>query len=240
VSRNNLILVGLVALAVLAACTAQASDDSPSDGRADESQRSSTAAAPARAIELGAPVATREASVGRYGLQVELYALRRTGRTLQANWRLSVVTAQADDRFQVAGLFSDGDGRAADFSGDAADGVALIDATRSRAHLAASDGRGRCVCSRDLGTAVVPVGGAMVLGATYAAPADGVTAMDVVMPKFGTFPVSLFSDLRERVAPRRPAEDAVADERGRPDCRRRQGRRRHRRQPGGRAPRRTR
>jgi hypothetical protein len=34
---------------------------------------------------------------------------------------------------------------------------------------------------------VIPVNGSMVLGATYAAPPEGVATMDVVMPRFGTF-----------------------------------------------------
>jgi hypothetical protein len=120
-------------------------------------------------------------------LRLEVFTLERTGRTVQANWRLTVVTAQGDDRLQVGDLFSDGDGRAADFAGDAADGVVLIDPKGARAHLTASDGQGRCVCARDLVSSVIPVGGSALLNATYAAPADDVTAMDVVVPRFGTF-----------------------------------------------------
>ena len=50
----------------------------------------------------------------------------------------------------------------------------------------ASDGKGRCLCSRNLNSMFLDYGNPMLLSASFAAPPADVAAIDVRIPNFGT------------------------------------------------------
>jgi hypothetical protein len=144
--------------------------------------------AQATAAELGDPVATRKAGVHGYQLRVDVFAVERRGTLADLNFAVSLLEAEdADDDFQVAQTFSDGNYDSADASGFAVDGVRLLDGTNGKVHLAASDGQGSCLCTRDLSGTFIDPGDTIVMSATYAAPPEDVDTVSVQIPKFGTF-----------------------------------------------------
>ena len=65
------------------------------------------------------------------------------------------------------------------------DGVRLVDSARRKLYLAASDGKGNCLCTRGLQGDLEP-GHTYTFYATYAAPPAEVAALDVSFPQFGT------------------------------------------------------
>ena len=86
---------------------------------------------------------------------------------------------------QIAGLLSDSDNTASDATGDAADGLQLVDGKNAKVYLVASDGKGRCLCTRSLNSLFLDPGYPVVLSATFAAPPADVTAIQVRIPHFG-------------------------------------------------------
>jgi hypothetical protein len=123
-----------------------------------------------------------------YQLRVDVFAVERRGTLADLNFAVSLLEAEdADDDFQVAQTFSDGNYDSADASGFAVDGVRLLDGTNGKVHLAASDGQGSCLCTRDLSGTFIDPGDTIVMSATYAAPPEDVDAVSVQIPKFGTF-----------------------------------------------------
>jgi hypothetical protein len=138
--------------------------------------------------ELGEPVATRKASVNGYQMRVDMYPVERRGSLADLNFTLTMVKAEdPDDELQVSNLLSDGNYDSVDSTGFAIDGVRLLDGANSKVHLAASDGNGACLCTRDLSGTFLEAGDSIVLSATYAAPPEDVEAVSVQVPKFGTF-----------------------------------------------------
>jgi hypothetical protein len=96
------------------------------------------------------------------------------------------VDPEAEDGIFVFDLFSDGDSTTGDAqSSTSVDGVRLVDSARRKVYLAASDGKGNCLCSRALRGNLEP-GHTYTFYATYAAPPPEVTALDVSFPQFGT------------------------------------------------------
>jgi len=138
-------------------------------------------------VDLGEPVGSRRAGDGQWSLKAEIYPLKRSDRTVTANFRVTVVDGIETNAYQVNGLLSDHNTKSVDFSFYAADGVQLIDGVNAKAHLPASDGEGQCFCSRGLGGTSIKVGESKVFTAVYAAPPPDVRTMSVVVPTFGTF-----------------------------------------------------
>ncbi|MDE3720013.1 hypothetical protein PWG71_01330 [Nocardiopsis sp. N85] len=103
--------------------------------------------------------------------------LVRTGDLVELTLTIHIV-----DGYLPRDLLDVGDG-----DGTALEATELIDAHNLKAHRVARDENGVCVCS-DVGTAPeLETGDVLVLGATFAAPPEDVTEMNVRVPFAGTF-----------------------------------------------------
>jgi hypothetical protein len=134
---------------------------------------------------LGAPAATRDGTADDQKATLAVYPVRRSDTLAVMHFTVTVDPA-AEDGIFVFELFSDGDSTTGDAaSATSVDGVRLVDSARRKVYLAASDGKGMCLCSRALRGYLEP-GNTYTFYATYAAPPAEVTALDVSFPNFGT------------------------------------------------------
>jgi hypothetical protein len=158
----------------------------PANGPATPSAGSTAAGTPNGApTDLGAPAATRDGTADHQKATVAVYAIRRSD-TLAVMHFTVTVDPDAEDGIFVFDLFSDGDATTGDGnSSTSVDGVRLVDSARRKVYLAASDGKGKCLCTRDMRGDLEP-GHTYTFYATYAAPPAEVTALDVAFPQFGT------------------------------------------------------
>ena len=114
-----------------------------------------------------------------------VYPVRRSD-TLAVMHFTVAVDPNADDGIFVFDLFGDADSTTGDASSSTSvDGVRLVDSVRRKVYLPASDGKGNCLCSRDLKGDLEP-GHTYTFYATYAAPPAEVSVLDVSFPQFGT------------------------------------------------------
>lgn len=104
------------------------------------------------------------------------------------------LTTTAEDRVQVGselddGIFQESTAPDADsiIGGSTLDGVYLVDGTNRKKYLVGRDARNLCTCDSDLGSAFVAVDAPVTLSATFGAPPPDVRAVDVFVPRFGTF-----------------------------------------------------
>lgn len=135
--------------------------------------------------DLGTPAATRDGTADEQKATLAVYPIRRSD-TLAVMHFTVAVDPEAEDGIFVFDLFSDGDSTTGDAqSSTSVDGVRLVDSARRKVYLAASDGKGNCLCSRALRGNLEP-GHSYTFYATYAAPPAEVTALDVSFPQFGT------------------------------------------------------
>jgi hypothetical protein len=158
----------------------------PANGPATPSAGSTAAGTPnGTPTDLGAPAATRDGTADHQKATVAVYAIRRSD-TLAVMHFTVTVDPDAEDGIFVFDLFSDGDATTGDGnSSTSVDGVRLVDSARRKVYLAASDGKGKCLCTRDMRGDLEP-GHTYTFYATYAAPPAEVTAIDVAFPQFGT------------------------------------------------------
>jgi hypothetical protein len=158
----------------------------PANGPATPSAGSTAAGTPnGTPTDLGAPAATRDGTADHQKATVAVYAIRRSD-TLAVMHFTVTVDPDAEDGIFVFDLFSDGDATTGDGnSSTSVDGVRLVDSARRKVYLAASDGKGKCLCTRDMRGDLEP-GHTYTFYATYAAPPAEVTALDVAFPQFGT------------------------------------------------------
>ena len=140
---------------------------------------------PSAPDQLGDPVVTRTSAADGEKVELALYPVVRDDRVSHVNMVLSVPDEDAD-RVQVASLLADGDYSAGDTTGDTADGLQLVDGKNAKLYLVASDGKGRCLCSRNLNSMFLDYGNPVLLSASFAAPPADVTAIQVRIPNFGT------------------------------------------------------
>lgn len=140
---------------------------------------------PSAPDELGQPVVTRTSVADGRKVELDLYPVVRDGQVSYVNLRLSVPEQDAES-VQIAGLLSDADNTASDSTGDAADGLQLVDGKNAKVYLVASDGKGRCLCTRSLNNLFLDPGYPVLLSATFAAPPADVAAIQVRIPHFGT------------------------------------------------------
>lgn len=170
-----------------AATTAAGTTESPNGTGTETAGEESTAGTESGA-ELGDPVATRNGSQGSTKLRLELYPISRSGAVVEVNFAVTQLGTKGSTAplFQVSDLFSDGDFESVDFTGHAIDGVRVIDVQNKKVHFAASDGKGQCVCSRNLSAAFIRTNETMLFSGTFAAPPAAVQTVDVVIPAFGT------------------------------------------------------
>ena len=135
--------------------------------------------------DLGDPAATRNGTADDQKAKLVVYPVRRSDTLATLHFTLTVDPA-ADDGIFVLDLFGDGDATTGDSqSATSVDGVRLVDSARRKLYLAASDGKGNCLCTRGLQGDLEP-GHTYTFYATYAAPPAEVTAVDVAFPQFGT------------------------------------------------------
>ena len=155
-------------------------------------------AAPGTVADLGAEVATRDVQISRSGgvfpVRVELYQLRRRDGFVTVNVKLTRTDeGTKDSGWQVADTFQ-GDTISHTFAG-----VTLVDRKNRKRHLVAqvNPGAGRTqadrsereeyLASSDLASVFVKAGQSIWLYATFGAPPDDVTAVDVVVPRVPVF-----------------------------------------------------
>ena len=189
-----------IAIALLASLSTTAcSSDEP--GAAGDDQASTDTAATAQptaqptteptptsdpAAELGEPAAVRTASGAGTELELRVYPLARSGELAVLNFTLTLPRS-AEQSFGLASLFTDHNSDVGDSTSFAIDGVQLTDTANGQLYLVASDGEGNCVCSINLGASLEP-GDTKAFSATYAAPPEDVTDVNVSFPTFGTVP----------------------------------------------------
>lgn len=141
----------------------------------------------------GEALAARDGQIDGVAVRLEITELRRSGATTALTFELSVDEPRAGettDNAQVAGTFDDGLSEVDGGKGQDSrtiDGVSLIDATNGKRYLVARDSEGVCVCDGDMSSTFVEPAGPVSLSATFGAPPPDVEAVDVVIPKFGTF-----------------------------------------------------
>jgi hypothetical protein len=131
-------------------------------------------------------VATRTASDKGKKITMVLYPVKRAATTSTVNISISSPGKTGLDQVQVSGLLADGNFSAIDFQGSSADGIQLVDGKNAKLYLVASDGKGQCVCSRDLSGVFLRNNTPVLISATFAAPPANVTTVDVRLPNFGT------------------------------------------------------
>jgi hypothetical protein len=134
-------------------------------------------------------IASRSGQLGVFDVRLAITHLERTGATTSLN--LSLTSEDPDYIPWVRDALDDGETQAIRNSdsrenGSSVDGVYLLDRTHGQKYLVARDPDGRCIC--DVGIGDMRVGDRPVtLSATYGAPPPEVHAVDIVVPKFGTF-----------------------------------------------------
>jgi len=140
---------------------------------------------PAGPDQLGDPVITRTSAVDGEKVRLTLYPVVRDGSVSHLTLVLSAPEEDAE-RVQIGQLLSDANTTTSDTTGDAADGLQLVDGKNAKLYLVASDGKGRCLCSRNLSNLFLDYGNPVLLSAAFAAPPADVNAVQVRIPHFGT------------------------------------------------------
>jgi len=133
-------------------------------------------------------IASRSGQINFEDVDLDLTHLERTGQTISLSMRLSTDAVLSPE---IGKTFDDGTTQAIEQSGseengDSVDGVYLVDRTHAQKYLVARDPDGRCICDVGIGKLLVSER-PLTLSATYGAPPPEVTAVDVVVPHFGTF-----------------------------------------------------
>ena len=192
-------LLGVVIALVLGAAGCSSAETPPPTGPVSSAPSGAPSADPSASTQptpadpsqptgpdqLGEPVVSRTSAVDRAKVVLTLYPVVRDGLVSHVNLVLSVPDKGAE-RVQVSSLLSDADNTASDATGDAADGLQLVDGKNAKLYLVASDGKGRCLCSRNLNNLFLDPGNPVLLSAAFAAPPADITAIQVRMPNFGT------------------------------------------------------
>ena len=134
-------------------------------------------------------IAGRSGKIDYDDVRLELTHLDRSGQTISLSFRL---TAETNYSPEIGKTFDDGETQPIDNSGSeengsSVDGVYLLDRSHAQKYLVARDPSGRCICDAAIGDIEVGRQQPVTLSATYGAPPSEVTAVDVVIPHFGTF-----------------------------------------------------
>lgn len=190
------------ALAVMIAAGCSEDDEKSSDAAKTESVPTATGPPETVTTPEGAreevPAAALAGSQGQIDddpVRLDIVELKRSGQTTALTLRLTIVGEGGSDSAisaQVASTFDDGifqsvRGGTSISGGGSMDGISLIDSRNGKRYLVARDERGECVCDTDLSSAFVEPQSPLLLSATFGAPPSDVDAVDVVIPRFGTF-----------------------------------------------------
>lgn len=162
--------------------SSSSSADAPSSSSGDET---ASASASASASPQGEPFTTVKGFVDDTEVTLDVYPLRRNGDLVVLQLRMNV-SPQAEDSSQVAATFDDGDGETGSNDLDSLDGLELVDGENGKVYLVATDTDHRCLCSEGLGSAIVDPGQSVTLDASFAAPPEDVSSVDLRIPSFGT------------------------------------------------------
>lgn len=192
-------MVLLLGAALLAGC-----GGAGTDGRATQRTVDGPAGQPSPPTATGdaaggaTPVLTDPPSLGsRRGrvdgvpVRLDLAEVRRNGATVRVVLRL---TTRSAEEAQVSQTFDDGTTQSNTHPDSDStegvftmDGLYLIDGRNRRKHLVGRDRYNLCVCDGNLSAAVLSSEAPLDLSATFGAPPADVRALDVVVPRFGTF-----------------------------------------------------
>lgn len=136
-------------------------------------------------------VASKEISVDKTKLRVDLYEIKDDGALATVNIGLTV---EEGDRFQVSGLFSDGsttepgkDGKESTAWRFSMSGVTITDTLNKKIHRVAYDSGMNCLCSSSLHYTFLDSGDTIYLNASYASIPDEQRSATVTVPNAGTF-----------------------------------------------------
>lgn len=132
-------------------------------------------------------VASRDGQIDGEAIRLEITELARSGGTSAITIRLVSKGGPDAGSAQISDTLDDGISNDSGNTYDTVDGISLIDAANRKRYLVARDSGGQCVCDNELSGTFVKPGAPTVLPATFAAPPANVKAVDVVIPKFGTF-----------------------------------------------------
>ncbi len=136
--------------------------------------------------DLGEPAATRTGSVDGQPTSLAVYPLHRNGRTATLNLVMTV-DPSATDGVSLYDRFGDkNDAAASRQSAQSVDGIKLVDGTRGKLYLVASDGDGNCLCTDNFFGVAAKPGTQVAMTATFAAPPSTTTQVDVIVPQYGT------------------------------------------------------
>ncbi|MET8262392.1 hypothetical protein ACWD8I_06440 [Micromonospora arida] len=185
VTAGSLALV--MALAVSGCDSLRGTDDS------DGTPKGTTGFAPGQPEEMGTVIASRDIQISesgsQYQVKVELYQLRRDKGFVNLNVRMTRTDpAGSPGRWQIGSAFQ-GETVSLAFSG-----VTLVDRKNRKRHLVAragdpdaKPGQVTYLASSGLASIFVAPGQSVDLYATFGAPPDDVTAVDVVIPRVPVF-----------------------------------------------------
>jgi hypothetical protein len=134
-------------------------------------------------------IAAREGAIRGERVRLEIAELERSGGTVALTFRLKLILGPergAENKSAwISGIFDDGVSQADDYA--TLDGISLIDTKNRKRYLVARDSAGVCVCDGNLGSATLRGEAPFIFSATFGAPPQDVAAVDVVIPRFGTF-----------------------------------------------------
>lgn len=144
--------------------------------------------------EEGKALAARAGAVDGDKVRLEIVELARSGGITALTFRLSRSDEEDEGTSQVGDTFDDGifqksTEKDADsiVGGSTLDGIYLVDAKNRKKYLVGRDADNLCACDGDLGSTSVSVDSPVLLSATFGAPPEDVSAVDVFIPSFGTF-----------------------------------------------------
>lgn len=187
-----------VLLALAAAGCGGGGDDPATTAAASGSEGAGQSTTPATVTNVPAaadatkPLDTRDGNIADEAVTVELLSLKRSGPTLVLSLRLRPTVPGRESRAQIASALSnevfEKDPTTDDtIDSDNLDGITLVDTKNRKRHLVARDARNGCVCTTGLSSTFVTDAAPSNLSATFGAPPADVRALDVTIPRFGTF-----------------------------------------------------
>ncbi|GAA3762097.1 hypothetical protein GCM10022225_54780 [Plantactinospora mayteni] len=185
------VTLAVAALPLAAGCTIGAEPDRAGATGSAEDQQDGASPAEGRPAELGPVVATREVQFDGNGagevvpIKVELYGLRRDQGFLTVRVRLTNVSPDPKQDWQISSTFQGDAPRLK--SGSAFSGVYLVDRKNRKQYLVARNANQQYLASADLGAVFVEPRQAVDLFATFGAPPDDVSSVDVVIPRIPVF-----------------------------------------------------
>jgi hypothetical protein len=186
----------LAALLALTGCGGGDKSDKQSSktsqSTASGPQSTSTSPAGKAVVVPAKAIAARKGSISRNPATLEVLELRRGSETTALTLRVST---DGSSEFQIGEAFDDGveqkvQGAStsdAPVNLTSLDGITLVDTKNRKRYLVGRDSKGVCACDSGLGGVFLGRDNPVILSALYAAPPADVSAVDVLVPRFGTF-----------------------------------------------------